>query len=71
MADEENWDYPVEFFYRVDNPDEKEKLLAEKTAQMVREVKKLPSRMTGEELLKYWKPLFEECGIEWIEDCTL
>jgi hypothetical protein len=71
MANEENYDYPPEFFYRVDNPCEKEKLLAQKTAEMVKKVKKNLWKMTTEELNKYWKPLFIECGLEWKTDYTL
>ena len=71
MADEENWDYPPEFYYRVDNPDEKEKLLGEKTSEMVKRVKKPLWKMTNEELLKYWKPLFAECGLVFIEEFKL
>lgn len=68
---EKNYDFPPEFFYRVDNPCEKEKLLAQKTAEMVKKVKKKPYEMTLEELHKYWKPIFIECGLEWKTDCTL
>jgi hypothetical protein len=58
-------EYTEEFFYRVPKPDEKERLLASKTADMVNKIGILPNKMTQEELLKYWKPIFEECGLEW------
>lgn len=68
MENKENWDFPPEYFYRGDNPDEKEKLLGSKKAEVVKRIKKMPWHMTEEELYTHWKPLYIECGLEWIDN---
>jgi hypothetical protein len=67
---EKNYDYPPEYFYRMENPDEKEKLLAKKKAELVKKMRKMWWHMTVEEINTYWKPLYIECGVEWLDTPT-